>query len=229
MTQLALLFDLDGTLIDSIDLLIQSMEYAFTDRTHRPTVAAWTSGIGKPLRVQIAEWATEANDVETLLTRYREFQTEHLDQLTTIYPSVLDTLTWAKARGHALGLVTSKGFAMTQRSLAHVGLAGMFDVEVTVESTVRHKPLADPVLFALDQMQLTPDRALFVGDSTHDMHAGKAAGVRTAAATWGPFSSKELRPTQPTFWLHTIADLKPIVESMETAARTTSHSANLPR
>ena len=87
-------------------------------------------------------------------------------------------------RGHAIGLVTSKGLGMTDRSLMHVGLAGMFDVEVTVESTDRHKPLADPVLYALEQLKIDRDHALFVGDSTHDMHSGKAAGVTTAAACW---------------------------------------------
>ena len=219
MTQLALLFDLDGTLIDSIDLLVQSMEYAFAERTFRPTVPAWTAGIGKPLRIQIAEWADGGDDVEMLVSRYREFQANHLERLTTIYPNVLETLTWAKERGHALGLVTSKGLGMTERSLSHVGLAGMFEVEVTVESTTRHKPLGDPVLFALDQLKIPADRALFVGDSTHDMHAGKAAGVQTAAATWGPFSSDELRPTEPSFWLQGMPDLRPIVESMERAAR----------
>ena len=152
------------------------------------------------------------------MSRYREFQGSHLERLTTIYPNVLDTLTWAKTRGHALGLVTSKGIGMTERSLSHVGLAGMFEVEVTVESTTRHKPLADPVLFALDRLQIAAARALFVGDSTHDMHAGKAAGIRTAAATWGPFSADELRPTEPSFWLQEMTDLRPIVEFMELAA-----------
>lgn len=215
MRKLALLFDLDGTLIDSIGLLLQSMAFAFADRAHRPSVAQWTAGIGKPLRVQMTEWAADGNDVEALVDQYRHFQDQHLERLTTVYPLVLETLTWAKSRGHALGLVTSKGLGMTQRSLSHVGLAGMFDVEVTVESTSRHKPLADPVLFALAQLQIAPEHALFVGDSTHDMHAGKAAGVRTAAATWGPFSTDELRPTDPSFWLGTMADLKPIIESME--------------
>src|SRR6187549_3512354 len=106
MTQLALLFDLDGTLIDSIGLLVQSMEFAFAERTHRPTVAYWTAGIGKPLRVQMTEWAADGEDVETLVNRYREFQDQHLDRLTTIYPHVLETLAWAKTRGHKLGLVT---------------------------------------------------------------------------------------------------------------------------
>jgi pyrophosphatase PpaX len=218
MTQLALLFDLDGTLIDSIGLLVQSMEFAFANRQNRPTVEYWTSGIGKPLRVQMAEWATDGEDVETLVSLYREYQNQHLEQLTTIYPDVLNVLQFAKTRGHRLALVTSKGRGMTERSLAHVGLAGMFDVEVTVESTERHKPLPDPVLFALDQLRVPAARALFVGDSTHDMHSGRAANVKTAAAKWGPFSTEELRVTSPDFWLDSMLDLMPIIERLESEA-----------
>lgn len=215
MTQLALLFDLDGTLIDSIGLLVQSMEFAFANRLHRPTVETWTAGIGKPLRVQMAEWAADGEDVETLVGLYREFQNQHLETLTTIYPDVLNVLQFAKSRGHRLALVTSKGLGMTERSLAHVGLAGIFDIEVTVESTERHKPLPDPVLFALGQLGMSAAHALFVGDSTHDMHSGRAANVRTAAAKWGPFSSEELLPTAPDFWLDSMLDLKPIIEQLE--------------
>lgn len=218
MTQLALLFDLDGTLIDSIGLLVQSMQHAFADRVHRPTVAAWTAGIGKPLRVQMSEWASDADDVQVLVDLYREYQNLHLERLTTIYPHVLDVLKSAKARGHKLALVTSKGLGMTERSLAHVGLAGMFDVEVTVESTLRHKPLPDPVLYALEQLQMSAEHAIFVGDSTHDMHSGRAANVKTAAAKWGPFSSDELTPTEPNFWLDSMLDLNPIIQQLEAEA-----------
>lgn len=218
MTQLALLFDLDGTLIDSIGLLQQSMEFAFADRLHRPTVESWTAGIGKPLRVQMTEWAKDGEDVETLVNLYREYQDLNLERLTTIYPHVLDVLQAARSRGHKLGLVTSKGLGMTARSLAHVGLAGMFDVEVTVESTARHKPLPDPVLFALEALQMPTTRAVFVGDSTHDMYSGRAASVLTAAAKWGPFSSEELKPTAPDFWLDSMLDLNIIIARLEEQA-----------
>ncbi|MEP6778282.1 MAG: HAD-IA family hydrolase, partial [Gemmatimonadaceae bacterium] len=184
----------------------------------RPTVAEWTAGIGTPLRIQLAAWAANPDDVITLVDRYREFQSRELERLTTIYPGVMDLLTWAKSRGHAIGLVTSKGHGMTARSLAHVGLATMFDVEVTVESTTRHKPLADPVVYALEQLQISHEHALFVGDSTHDMHSGKAAGVSTAAATWGPFSREELETAHPDHWLNSMGDLQSIILDLETRA-----------
>lgn len=210
MTRLALLFDLDGTLIDSIELLLDCMRFAFADRTHAPTREQWVAGIGTPLRTQLAEWSVDEADVDALVTRYREYQDLHLERLTTAYPGVLDTLAWARSSGHATGIVTSKGKVMTARSLGHVGLADAFDTIVTYEETTRHKPLADPVLLALDRLHIPASHAIFVGDSPHDMYAGRAAGVATAAATWGPFTRDELAPAEPTFWLSSITDLQSI-------------------
>ena len=217
MTRLALLFDLDGTLIDSIELLLDCMRFAFADRTHAPTRAEWVAGIGTPLRTQLAEWAAEEADVDALVARYREYQELHLERLTTAYPGVLDTLAWAHANGHATGIVTSKGKVMTARSLGHVGLANAFDTIVTYEETTRHKPLADPVLLALERLNIPASRALFTGDSPHDMHSGRAANVATAAATWGPFTRDELAPAQPTYWLTSITELPAIVSGLSSA------------
>ncbi len=214
MTRLALLFDLDGTLIDSVELLLDCMRYAFADRTHAPTRAQWVAGIGTPLRTQLAEWSTDAADVDALVTRYREYQDLHLEALTTAYAGVLDTLAWARATGHATAIVTSKGRVMTARSLAKVGLADAFDTIVTYEETDRHKPLPDPVLLALTRLEIDASRAIFVGDSPHDMHAGRAARVATAATTWGPFSRDELAVAHPTFWLNAITDLPSAIDQL---------------
>jgi len=214
MTQLALLFDLDGTLIDSIELLLDCMNAAFSGRSRAPTRDQWVAGIGTPLRAQLAEWATDEADVEMLVRRYREYQDVHLESLTTAYPGVPELITWLRGEGHATALVTSKGKIMTARSLAHVGLADAFDAIVTYEDTDRHKPLADPVLLALTKLGIPPDRGLFVGDSPHDMYSGLAAGVRTGAATWGPFSHDQLAPSTPTYWLSGVADLYGIVRDL---------------
>jgi pyrophosphatase PpaX len=103
---------------------------------------------------------------------------------------------------------------MTARSLEHVGLQGAFDAIVTFEETVRHKPLPDPVLLALDRLALPASGAVFVGDSPHDMHAGRAAGVRTAAAQWGPFSRAQLAIAAPDFWMKTMTELPAVVASL---------------
>ncbi len=214
MTRLALLFDLDGTLIDSIQLLLECAEFAFAGRTRAPTRAQWTAGIGTPLRTQLAEWTDTHAEIDALVDRYRVYQDANLERLTSAFPGVLEALAWARTAGHATGLVTSKGRIMTARSLAHVGLANAFDTIVTYEETIRHKPLADPVLLALARLEIAPAHALYVGDSTHDMHAGNAAGVATAAAQWGPFSRADLAATNPTYWMTDMSDLHAIAATL---------------
>jgi pyrophosphatase PpaX len=215
MTRLALLFDLDGTLLDSIELLVQCMTHTFTGSSHAPTRDQWVAGIGTPLRQQLAEWADDDAAIEELVSRYRDYQVQHFERLTTTFDGVTDLLQWARNRGHALGVVTSKGLGMTGRSLEHVGLANAFDVIVTVESTTHHKPRPEPVLFALEQLGIPGQRALFVGDSPHDMLAGRAAGVTTVACLWGPFSREQLEPATPTFWAHSVGDIGQVIEHLE--------------
>ena len=214
MTRLALLFDLDGTLIDSIPLLLDCAAFAFAGRTRAPTRAQWTAGIGTPLRVQLAEWADSEEEIEALVTRYREYQDLHLERMTSAFPGVLDVLAWARHQGHVTGLVTSKGRVMTARSLAHVGMADAFDTIVTYEETTRHKPMADPLWLALDRLTWPMSRALYVGDSTHDMYAGRAAGVDTAAALWGPFSRAELERANPTYYMNQMSELPAVVRQI---------------
>lgn len=214
MTRPALLFDLDGTLIDSIGLLLECMEYAFLGRERVPTTAQWVAGIGTPLRTQLSEWCESEREVETLVTRYRDYQDLHLERLTTAFPTVVETLQWATAEGFPTAIVTSKGKGMTARSLEHVGLGQTFDTVVTFEETTRHKPLPDPVLLALERLGRTPNQALFVGDSPHDMHAGRLAGVHTAAALWGPFTRAELDVASPTYWMTRFDELPAIVATL---------------
>jgi pyrophosphatase PpaX len=215
MPRLALLFDLDGTLIDSIGLLVASMEYAYEGRAQRPPVDEWIAAIGTPLDAMLGRWAKDADDVLQLRARYREFQFANHDAMTTAYPGVVDTIRALHAEGHALAVVTSKLAVGASRSLEFIGIADCFTAVVGIESTTRHKPLPEPVWHALERLGgIAPERALFVGDSTHDMHAGRAAGVTTAAALWGPFSRAQLEPAQPDHWLTSFAEVRGIVDGL---------------
>jgi pyrophosphatase PpaX len=208
----ALLFDLDGTLLDTIDLLLDCMEFAFAGRAHVPTRAEWTAGIGTPLRGQMRAWHVADHEVEDVVARYRTHQDAHLERMTRVFPGAVDVLQWARAERIPTAVVTSKGRGMTERSLRHVGLLDAFDVIITADDTTRHKPDPTPVHLALSTLGVAPARALFVGDSTHDMHAGRAAGTFTGAALWGPFSRDALAPTQPTHWLQRLHDVPTVTQ-----------------
>ena len=209
---LAVLFDLDGTLVDSIDLLVRSMEHAFADRTRRPPVDEWVAAIGTPLDAMLRRWAEDDADVAHLRARYREYQFAHHDAMTTAYPGAVETVRALHEAGHPIGLVTAKLEVGARRALALIGVESCFGAVVGMDATTKHKPEPEPVWHALGLLgAIPPTRAIFVGDSTHDMRAGRAAGVRTAAALWGPSSREQLASTEPDHWLTDYAELRALV------------------
>lgn len=210
--RVAVLFDLDGTLVDSIDLLVASMEYSFEGRERRPSVAEWMTLIGTPLDAMLARWADGPADVEALRARYREHQLEHHDRMIKLYPGMVETVRALHAAGHPLAVVTSKLEVGARRALKFARIEECFAAVVGIDHTEKHKPEPDPVWHALDKLQMSRERALFVGDSTHDMHAGRAAGVFTVAVLWGPYTREQLAPTSPDAFIATFAELMPVVD-----------------
>src|SRR5919199_566381 len=153
----ALLFDLDGTLIDSIELLLASVRYAFVGHLGRaPSREELVAGIGTPLVTQLRPFAADDAELRRLVERYRAYQREYHDRLTTPYPGVVETLRLLRARGHPMAVVTSKGDELARRSVAHVGLAELIDDVVGCDSCSRHKPEPEPVLVALDRLTQLP-------------------------------------------------------------------------
>src|ERR1044072_5699230 len=178
-----ILFDLDGTLIDSIALILSSMRFAFAKLGRPcPTDEEWTAGIGIPLFTAMRRYAVDDDDSKALISAYREHQVANHDRLVTCYDGVVDVVKTLRGRGHQTGVVTSKGEWLAMKGLALVGLASAMDTIVGADSSTRHKPAPEPVRVALQRLGAEPDNALYVGDSVHDLMAGRAAGVRTAAA-----------------------------------------------
>jgi pyrophosphatase PpaX len=209
----AILFDLDGTLIDSIELILNSARYAF-EKLGRdsPPDSEWTAGIGIPLFTMFGRYARDAGDQAALIAAYREYQLANHDRLIRCYDDVVSTVAELSRRGHELAIVTSKSEALAMRGLTHVGLARFMDTIVGCDSSTRHKPDPEPVRIALHRLDCAPEDAIFVGDSVHDILAGNAAGVMTAAATWGAFARLDLEPGSPNVYLESISGLIPLTE-----------------
>jgi pyrophosphatase PpaX len=190
----ALLFDLDGTLIDSIELILGSARYAFDGFAgHAPTDEEWRAGIGRPLQTVLREYAPDDVEAQRLFTRYREYQLEHHDRLVRAYAGVVDTLRGFAEAGHPMALVTSKSDWMAVKALVHVGLDQLIPVVVGCDTCVNHKPHPEPVERALALLGVSTSNAVFVGDSPHDVQSGLAAGVVTVGVTWGAFDRHELQ------------------------------------
>src|SRR5665647_3408464 len=211
----AVLFDLDGTLIDSIGLLLKCVRHTFEGRTPAPTDAEWVAGIGTPLRRQLAAYASNEQEIEELTSRYRTFQRQEHDSFTSAFPGVVETLLELERRGNPMGVVTSKSNEMMNRGLAWVGIDKLMRTTIGMESSTIHKPEAAPVLLALEELGYSPDEAVFVGDSPHDILSGNAAGVVSIAALWGPFSKDQLEPARPDVYLERIEDLLPVLDGLQ--------------
>lgn len=208
-----LLFDLDGTIIDSIQLIVDSYHHTLRVHGHPPrTDAEWLAGIGTPLRVQFLEWADDPATLDAMIATYRDFNLARHDEHVRPYPGVVDRIREIRARGIRTGLVTSKNRYGALRGLGLCHPESLMDVLVCADDVVNPKPHPEPVEKALSLLGATADTTVYIGDSVHDMRSGRAAGVRTAAVLWGPFTRNELAPTEPDYWLERPEDLTALLE-----------------
>jgi pyrophosphatase PpaX len=211
---LAVLFDLDGTLIDTIDFILASVRHTFTGRPRGPSDADWIAGIGTPLRAQLAVYADGPEDLEQLVETYRQHQRAHHDARTRCYEGIHEAVAQIREDGHRVGVVTSKLAEPAARALRHVGLYEMVDVLIGADDCARPKPHPEPILQALGRLGATPAAAIYVGDSPHDIAAGNAAGVATVAVLWGACSVEALRAANPQHVVTAIDELLPIVQTI---------------
>lgn len=196
------LFDLDGTLIDSVRLILDSYHHTLAAHGLPPrTDEEWLEGVGTPLTAQFAAWRDDPGTLEALIATYREYNLRHHDRMVTVYPGVVDVVRALKEEGVATGLVTSKNRPGALRGLTLARLEALMDVLVCADEVENPKPHPEPVEKALRLLDADRRTAVYVGDSIHDMRSGRAAGVRTVAVLWGPFGRTHLEGAQPDHWM----------------------------
>ncbi|MCL6612795.1 MAG: HAD-IA family hydrolase [Peptococcaceae bacterium] len=192
----AVLFDLDGTLTDSLPLIRRTYYQVFNDLGipwGNDDVMRW---IGRPLK-DIAEHFAGRDAADRFVERYQHHYHRDHDRFMALFPGTLEMLEYLKERGIRTGVVTSKGRPGTMRTVEFTGIGPYLDVIVTAHDVERHKPLPDPVLKALGEAGVKADEAIFVGDSHFDLEAGKAAGVRVLGVSWGICSAADLMRCGP--------------------------------
>jgi pyrophosphatase PpaX len=207
----AVLFDLDGTLIDTVELIRVSFRYATrTVLGHELPDEVTMANVGQPLKQQFADMAPDHAD--ELLRVYRAFNMEHHDELAKAYPGTLDVLAELRARGLPLGIVTSKGTEAAERGIDHFGLRPFMQVIVTADDVQLHKPDPHPLRFAATLLNVELGYCMYVGDSPHDMQAAVAGGAIAVAALWGAFSRNEVVVPGTSYELSSIRELTALLD-----------------
>jgi pyrophosphatase PpaX len=202
------LFDLDGTLIDSGAIILASMRHAtrtVLDREIEDEIlmaAVGGSGLTEQMRL------LDPHRADELVRVYREHN-EPLHETLEACPGVLDVLPMLRDQGRRLGIVTAKRRATVDLAFAALPeLEPYFDVVVGAEDTIRHKPDPEPLLHALALLGTRPHDAAYVGDSPFDVRAARTGGLHAVAVTWGGIHAEErLRAESPDAVVHSPEEL----------------------
>lgn len=222
-----ILFDFDGTLVNTTPLILRSFRatweqvfgFALEDAAYIQTfgtllhtaLCRLTESCVADGRIQIPNGPPHgasqalpdfvAAKADELLTTYRQFNLQWHDEMCQPFAGVSELLRELRARDYRLGVVSSKLRTGVERGLRLFALEEFFDVLIGAEDVTNHKPHPEPLLRALEQLGAEPAEALYVGDSTHDILAARAAQMSVAAACWGPFPRAELAELQPDYLL----------------------------
>jgi pyrophosphatase PpaX len=201
------LFDLDGTLIDSGPIILASMQHATRSVLGREIayeeLAATVGGQGLVSQME----TLDPDRVDELIDAYREHNDPLHDTLEA-FDDVLALLPRLRAEGRKLGIVTAKRHRTIALAVDRFPALADVDVVIAHEDTERHKPDPDPVLLAIRRLEAEPSQAAYVGDSPFDIRAAKAAGAFAVAVGWGGIHSDErLLEEEPDALVHTPDEL----------------------
>jgi pyrophosphatase PpaX len=202
------LFDLDGTLIDSGPMIVASMKHAAATVLGREipeeVLAAAVGGPGLVAQMN----ALDPARADDLVEAYRVHNEPLHDELEAFW-EVVEVLPRLRAEGRRLGIVTAKRRSTVQLAFDRLPeLERRFDVIVTAEDTQRHKPDPEPLRLALRRLGAEPHEAAYVGDSPFDVRAAKAAGVHAVAVGWGGIHEREvLLAAEPDAFVETAGEL----------------------
>lgn len=190
----AIVFDLDGTLVDSLPDIVGAFRDTFVEAGLPPPPAdAVRDLIGLPLEEMYDALAPAAR-VADLAAGYRRIYPTRFTRHTRPFPGVPEALAILRSRGFRLAVATTKGSELARRLVAALGLEDAVDA-VQGTDGFPHKPAPDVVWRALAAVDA--DGAWMVGDTVHDIEAGRAAGLATYAVTWGTHDAQRLRAARP--------------------------------
>ncbi len=204
-----ILFDLDGTLVDTTELILSTYRESLSKLVEvPPTEEEILMGFGTPLPQQLYRlFPTLRDRADEAIAMWRETQEKLRDRLIKPFPGTSDVLRELRRRGYPMGIVTSKERLQAERDMELYGLMDLVSVIVCWDDTPNHKPHPEPILRAMQLLVAQPAETLYVGDSLHDMKAGREAGTKVAAAMWGPFAKEPLLAFKPDYLLDSIQGL----------------------
>lgn len=209
-----LLFDLDGTLVNTNEIIIDSYKHAFNTHltNHSITRNEIVEMIGPPLDKIFSKYTKSPFEVQKMIDTYRAFYKQYEHDYFYLYDGVFDALTKLKSQNYNLAIVTSKFKVSAQPSIDHFNLDSIFDVIVTLNDVENPKPDKEAVEVALSQFK-DVDKALMIGDNASDILSAKNAGILSAGVKWTIKDLKVLSDVDPDYIIDSMDDVFRIINT----------------
>ncbi|HZG73182.1 MAG TPA: pyrophosphatase PpaX [Chondromyces sp.] len=206
-----LLFDLDGTLINTNELIISSflhtLNHYYPEKYKREDVYPF---MGPTLEETFSKMNPDRT--EEMMAHYRKFNHENHDALVTEFEGVFETIRTLKENNYKLAIVSTKLNDTIHKGLKLTHLDQFFDVVIGLDDVEHAKPHPEPLFKALEALGSKPEEAIMIGDNYHDIEGGKNAGTLTAGVAWSLKGKDFLMKYEPDFMLETMPDLLNILE-----------------
>ena len=207
-----ILFDNDGTLLDTYELILESFNYAYEEvlgHTFPPEEVM--QKVGQPLETQVRDFADDDEVVAEVVRVYRDLNVRIHDERATVYEGCIETLAALKDAGIRMCIVTSKRHSLAQHGIEVFGIAPYMEFLLGSDDWPAHKPDPSVVLRGCELLGLDPAECAYVGDSPFDMQAANGAGCFSVAALWGMFDRETLEAENPDALCETFADLPAVL------------------
>ncbi|OFI06794.1 pyrophosphatase PpaX [Clostridium acetireducens DSM 10703] len=202
----AVLFDLDGTLINTNSAVIESFKYTFKKHLGiKIPEEEITKTFGEPLYDVMERYDKE--NAELMVNIYREYNEKIHDEFAKSFNGVEDALNILKSKGLKLGVVTSKRRDMAERGLNLFNISKYMDIVITPENTKMHKPKGEPALKACELLNICPEESLMVGDSQNDILCGKNAGCYTCLVKYTAVPLEHVMKYKPDYVIENMLEV----------------------
>lgn len=208
----AILFDLDGTLLNTNNLIVKSFQYTFKKHLNLEVEEEKiVRHFGEPLIYTMQQY--DKKNAEHMVEIFREYNEAKHDELVEIFDNVKEGLAKIKSMGIKIAVVSSKRRIMVERGLNLFNIYSIMDSIITPEDTENHKPNGEPALKACEVLGVLPDEAIMVGDSANDILCGKNAGCYTCLVSYTSLPMDEMMMYKPNYVIDSIIDLVQLVSN----------------
>jgi len=213
MTIRNILFDLDGTLLDTNELIIQSFQHTYKKHLNKKVDKEdIIKNFGEILKITMErEFGEESvNAIKT----YRNFQIGNFNSLITMQKGVKEGVIELHRKGYKLGIVTSRLNDSAIKGLKHFGLMDYFESIIGADDTDIHKPDPTPAFMALKELGGNPSETIIVGDSQYDILCGKNAGITSVVVGWSALPMEIILKYEPDYVVESMEELMALVEKL---------------